>query len=145
MIVGLTSGTFDLFHHSHLLFLERCKANCQKLIVGVDSNELVKKTKGPKRPIHDEIHRFNLLSSLAVVDLCFILKDLEQLTRISLEFNVAKLFKCERFKDVKPLYGVEGTKAELVIIPDLPGMVSTSQIINSIMDKYYSPYNRVVP
>ena len=136
MIVGLTSGTFDLFHHSHLLFLERCKSYCQKLIVGVDSNDLVKKTKGPKRPIHDEIHRFNLLSSLQVVDSCFILKSLEQLTQISIEFNVSKFFKCETFKDVKHIYGVHDAKAELVIIPDLPGMISTSKIIQDILDRH---------
>ncbi len=136
MIVGLTSGTFDLFHHSHLLFLERCKSHCQKLIVGVDSNELARKTKGPLRPIHDEIHRFNLLSSLQVVDSCFILKNLGQLTQISIEFNVSKVFKCETFRDKKPIYGVDGTKAELVIIPDLEDMISTTKIINSILEKY---------
>lgn len=33
--IGLTSGCFDLIHYYHLRYLERCKANCDLLIVGV--------------------------------------------------------------------------------------------------------------
>lgn len=36
-VVGVTSGCFDLFHFYHLRYLERCKALCGFLIVGVDS------------------------------------------------------------------------------------------------------------
>lgn len=130
MIVGLTSGCFDLFHHSHLLFLERCKSRCDKLIVGVDSDDLVRKIKGSNRPIHGEIHRFNLLSSLEVIDICFILRDLEDLTKIARDFNVDELYKCEKFRNVEKVFGAE--QAKMVIIPDIEGMISTTKIINRI-------------
>jgi D-beta-D-heptose 7-phosphate kinase/D-beta-D-heptose 1-phosphate adenosyltransferase len=135
MIVGLTSGCFDLFHHSHLLFLERCKSKCDKLIVGVDSDELVRATKGDGRPIHDELHRLNLISSLKVVDAAFILRRIEDLTKIASDFNVSEVYKCQRFADRSWInktfiFGTE--KAELVIIPDIPGMVSTTDIVNKI-------------
>lgn len=97
MRVGLTSGCFDLFHHSHLLFLERCRRECDKLIVGVDSDDLVRAIKGDGRPIHNEIHRLNLLNSLDVVDAAFILRELKDLIQVAWEFNVGVIFKCERF------------------------------------------------
>lgn len=40
-IVGVTSGCFDLLHFYHLRYLERCRALCDFLIVGVDSDILV--------------------------------------------------------------------------------------------------------
>ncbi len=135
MIIGLTSGCFDLFHHSHLLYLERCKSQCDKLIVGVDSNDLVYRSKGPGRPIHDDIHRLNLINSLSVVDAAFRLDDLNSLTKISREFRVAKVFKCKKFAKVEHIYGVTDADAELVIVPDVPGMISTTEIIEKIRSR----------
>ena len=68
MIVGMTSGCWDLLHASHLYYLDRCKEQCDRLIVGVDSDQLVKDNKGPHRPIHSEIHRLDLVWRLDKVD-----------------------------------------------------------------------------
>lgn len=132
MITGLTSGCFDLFHFSHLEFLRKCRFRCDRLLVGVDSNELVRKIKGNSRPIHDELHRLNLLNSIDVVDMAFILKDLLALTRVSREFRVTRVFKCEKFAKIKHVYGVHDADAELIIIPNVLRMVSTTDIINRI-------------
>lgn len=129
MIVGLTSGCFDLFHHGHLLYLERCRTMCDKLLVGVDCDELVRLTKGPHRPIHGEMHRLNLLNSIQCVDMAFLLRAVEELTRIAEDFNVAKIFKSEVFQGRK-VYGAE--KAELVTVPDIRGMISTTKIVEWI-------------
>lgn len=47
-IVGLTSGCFDLVHFYHLHYLERCKAHCDFLIVGVDARIELFKLKQPE-------------------------------------------------------------------------------------------------
>ena len=65
--IGLTSGCWDLFHYFHLCSLERCKNLCDILIVGVDSDSLVKSTKGPERPIVTEQYRAAIVDALTLL------------------------------------------------------------------------------
>ena len=43
MKVGYTTGVYDLFHIGHLNILKNAKSMCDKLIVGVSTDQLVKK------------------------------------------------------------------------------------------------------
>jgi len=136
IIVGLTSGCWDLFHNSHLHYLHRCKKLCDRLIVGVDSDEMVRESKGSDRPIIPEKERFDLINALEVVDTAFILHKLEDLETISRSFHVDKIFKHQGFADIDNVVGVKNTPAELEIVPDIEGMVSTTQIIQRILVRY---------
>lgn len=53
MIIGYTSGIFDLFHQGHKNYLIACKKSCDFLIIGVDSDYRAKILKGDNRPIDD--------------------------------------------------------------------------------------------
>ncbi len=71
-LVVLTSGTFDLLHIGHSRYLEHGKHLANGggiLIVGVDSDEKVRKRKGPDRPIVHELERAEILCHLRHVDL----------------------------------------------------------------------------
>ena len=68
MRVGYTSGVFDLFHIGHLNLLKNAKSLCDKLIVGVSTNGLVKKYKN-KQPIIPYNERVEIIRSIKFVDL----------------------------------------------------------------------------
>ena len=71
-VVAFTNGCFDLMHSGHLSLLNQIKANCDKLIVGVNSDASVKRLKGETRPINSELERALMLASLSVVDMVVI-------------------------------------------------------------------------
>lgn len=65
--IGYTCGVFDLFHVGHLILLERCKAMCDKLIVGVCDDNYVRNIKH-KEPVFPDTDRVCILKALKVVD-----------------------------------------------------------------------------
>lgn len=67
--VVLTQGVFDLIHEGHALYLEKAKEHGDILVVGVDSDELTKKRKGPGRPIVPQDERLKMLIHLRHVDI----------------------------------------------------------------------------
>ena len=66
--VGFTNGCFDILHLGHVQLLAFARARCDRLIVGVNSDESVKRLKGPTRPINDEVTRQKILAALESVD-----------------------------------------------------------------------------
>ena len=65
--VGYTTGVFDMFHIGHLNILKRAKEQCEYLIVGVSTDELVKNYKN-KTPIIPFEERAEIVRSLECVD-----------------------------------------------------------------------------
>ena len=66
--VVFTNGCFDILHVGHLKTLTRAKQEGTKLVVGVNSDQSVKRLKGPQRPINSEQDRATLLAGLRCVD-----------------------------------------------------------------------------
>jgi glycerol-3-phosphate cytidylyltransferase len=66
-IVGYTTGVFDLFHIGHLRLLQKAKSGCDRLIVGVSTDELVDTYKN-KKPIIPYEERVEIVSALKCVD-----------------------------------------------------------------------------
>tara|TARA_B100000900_G_C20452844_1_gene663890 strand:- start:267 stop:707 length:441 start_codon:yes stop_codon:yes gene_type:complete len=66
-IIGYTSGVFDMFHIGHLHLLKKAKKNCDYLIVGVNTDQLVSSYK-EKTPIIPLEHRVEIVSALSCVD-----------------------------------------------------------------------------
>lgn len=65
--IGYTQGTYDMFHIGHLNLLRQAKEQCEKLIVGINSDSLVEKYKN-KTPIINEHERVEIIKELRCVD-----------------------------------------------------------------------------
>lgn len=70
--VVFTNGCFDLLHAGHVDYLEAAKAEGDFLIVGLNSDDSVRRIKGPPRPLQPEGDRAAVLAGLAAVDLVVI-------------------------------------------------------------------------
>ncbi|MBT3512107.1 MAG: adenylyltransferase/cytidyltransferase family protein [Candidatus Pacebacteria bacterium] len=73
--VVLVTGVFDLFHQEHQNFLRKAKLEGDLLVVGIETDDRVKKNKGLSRPIDDQQKRLQQLQLFPVVDLAFILPE----------------------------------------------------------------------
>lgn len=67
--VGFTNGCFDLLHPGHVALLQRARQTCDRLVVGLNSDDSVKRLKGPMRPLQSQAARAIVLAALAAVDL----------------------------------------------------------------------------
>ena len=67
MKIGYTTGVYDMFHIGHLNLLRRAKQQCDFLIVGVSTDELVQKEKD-KTPIVPYKNRIEIIQSIKYVD-----------------------------------------------------------------------------
>jgi len=86
--IGYTTGVFDLFHVGHLEILRKAKENCDYLIVGVSTDELVKEYKN-KRPIITFDQRIEIIKSIKYVDEVVVQKDRDKLSALhKIGFNI---------------------------------------------------------
>jgi D-beta-D-heptose 7-phosphate kinase / D-beta-D-heptose 1-phosphate adenosyltransferase len=67
--VGFANGCFDLIHPGHVRLLAEARARCDRLIVALNTDDSVKRLKGPTRPLQNETARATVMASLASVDL----------------------------------------------------------------------------
>lgn len=75
--MGYTAGAFDLFHVGHLNLLLRAKEHCDKLIVGVTTDDLIERTKR-KKPFVCLEDRMRIIEALSCVDQVVVQKNLDK-------------------------------------------------------------------
>jgi rfaE bifunctional protein nucleotidyltransferase chain/domain len=66
--IVFANGAFDLLHAGHVRYLEAARREGDWLAVGVNSDESVRRAKGPGRPIVPQAERIEIVAALACVD-----------------------------------------------------------------------------
>ena len=66
--VVFTNGCFDILHAGHVRYLSEARAQGDCLVLGLNSDESVKRLKGPARPINSELDRAEVVGALKAVD-----------------------------------------------------------------------------
>jgi D-beta-D-heptose 7-phosphate kinase/D-beta-D-heptose 1-phosphate adenosyltransferase len=75
LVVGFTNGCFDLLHPGHINTLVTARAQCDRLVVGLNSDSSVRRLKGNSRPILSAADRSQVLAALEAVDAVVVFED----------------------------------------------------------------------
>lgn len=73
--IAFTNGVFDILHEGHIFSLSEAAREADFLIVGLNSDDSVRRLKGKERPVNNESSRALLLASLLVVDAVVIFEE----------------------------------------------------------------------
>jgi cytidyltransferase-related domain len=73
--IVFTNGCFDIIHAGHVDYLEKAKSLGDFLVVGLNSDESVKRLKGPTRPVNPVDQRKKVLQALKSVDLVIVFEE----------------------------------------------------------------------
>ena len=124
------NGTFDIIHLGHLAMLNFAKSLGDYLVVAIDTDERVKKLKGPTRPINNVIERKTLLENLKCVDEVQIFDTDQELIDIISKCDI--MVKGGDYK-TKPIIGIEVCKN--IVLFDRLDEYSTTEKIQSIINR----------
>ena len=81
--VVFTNGVFDLLHIGHITYMAKASELGDKLIIGLNSDNSVKRIKGDDRPVNDQDSRAALLAALFFVDAIVLFEEDTPLNLIS--------------------------------------------------------------
>jgi D-beta-D-heptose 7-phosphate kinase/D-beta-D-heptose 1-phosphate adenosyltransferase len=134
--VVLVNGCFDLLHYGHILYLADAKALGDRLVVIINSDESVRRLKGPTRPMYDEQHRMGVLAALKAVDWVTVFDENTPGKMVEFLNPDIRAISNERFKsieDIPPGEGVEhvlsnGGKVFLLNVERVEGRSSSHMI-----------------
>lgn len=92
MIIGYTTGVYDMFHIGHLNILKNARAQCDYLIVGVSTDELV-------------LHEKNKVPIIPFCDRCSIVEAIRYVDSVVAQVNKNKLEAWEKYHFDKMFVG----------------------------------------
>lgn len=130
--IVFTNGCFDIIHAGHVDYLEKAKSLGDFLVVGLNSDESVRKLKGEGRPVNPQEERKKVLSALKPVDLVIIF-DEDTPERLIKEIKPDVLVKGGDWK-IENIVGADFVRSyggEVYTI-DFVYNTSTTKIINKV-------------
>ena len=135
IIIGYTTGVFDLFHVGHVRILKKSKSLCDKLIVGVSSDNLVKKYKN-KYPVISQKERMEVVKNNKHVNYVVSQNTLDKfISWKKLKYDIMFVgddwYDTKKWQELDKKFKKVGVR--IVYLPYTKGTSST--IINNILNK----------
>ena len=131
-----TNGCFDILHPGHVRYLQQARTLGHRLVVLVNSDDSVKRLKGPERPVNNLAHRMEMLAALECVD--WVVPFEEDTPKEVIDQLLPDiLVKGGDYTDITSIAGHESVLAnggEVKILSFIEGH-STTSIIQTIKDK----------
>ena len=133
--IVFTNGCFDLLHVGHVRYLEQAKSLGDILVVAVNSDHSTTRIKGPSRPINPQQERAEVLAALASIDYVTIFDDPDPYRIISILRPDILVKGGDWTKETTVGRDiVEGNGGEVVVIPSVGG-ISTTSVIDRILKR----------
>jgi D-beta-D-heptose 7-phosphate kinase/D-beta-D-heptose 1-phosphate adenosyltransferase len=130
--VVFTNGVFDLLHPGHVDVLTAARSRGDALIVGLNTDESVKRLKGADRPVRNQAERAYVLAALEAVDLVVLFDEDTPLELVRvLRPDVIVKGGDYTAESIVGASEVQGWGGEVVVVPLTPGQ-STSSIIEKL-------------
>jgi len=130
-----TNGCFDLLHLGHVRYLREAKKLGDILVIGLNSDDSVKKLKGKDRPYISEMERAEILASLECVDFVTIFSEMRPdnlIKIISPDIHVkGGDYKIKELPERKLVQSIGG---KVIVIPPIKGR-STTNLVEKILSK----------
>jgi len=124
-----TNGVFDLLHPGHVDVLVGARARGDSLVVGVNSDDSVRRLKGPERPVRSEAERAYVLAALEAVDVVTVFDQDTPLELVTfLEPDVIVKGGDYTPESIVGASVVRARGGDVVVIPLTPGQSTTSII-----------------
>lgn len=125
--VVFTNGCFDVLHRGHVEYLESARRLGDLLVVGLNTDDSVRRLKGPSRPVNPEDDRAYVLAGLAAVDyVTFFAEDTPRDLIVTLLPDVLVKGGDYRKEDIVGGAEVEAAGGEVVVAPLVPGRSTTA-------------------
>lgn len=126
-VLVFTNGCFDLLHRGHVEVLARAREHGDRLVVGLNSDESVRRLKGAPRPLTPEADRVACLAALESVDGVVVFEeDTPAELMGELEPDIWVKGGDYRREDLSELETLESVGGRLVIIPLVEGHSTTA-------------------
>lgn len=137
-----TAGSWDLMHVGQCRYLEEAKAMGDVLVVGVSSNEAIRKVKGPNKPVLDEKVRAEMLLYLRSVDFVTILPEPSCAPSLGLlqpdVYVTVKEDWTDKYKESKEYKTVTKYGGEVIVVDRQSTAISTTKIIQRAIGGHLS-------
>lgn len=127
--VVFTNGVFDLLHPGHVDILVGARRQGDALVVGINSDESVRRLKGPDRPVRSALERGYVLAALAMVD-AVVVFDEDTPLELILHLRPDVVVKGGDYSE-ETIVGAREVRSwggEVVVVPLTPGQSTTSII-----------------